>query len=216
MRDFLQEMAWRFILDECIDSLPVYPTRIINRHGWKLYTYPEFANKVHKSVSALIEEFDKEGFVFWSNSEQNFVICYNPDFPPDVIRWTLMHEIGHIVLNHVTVSVPALSRVRTEQRSLFEVEAQGFARRVLCPSIVLHACRALEPAQIMRLCGISREAAGYRSEYIKALEVRNKFRAHPLEREVEQQFRLFILRFLVHESRYQCEFAEEFYIDISA
>lgn len=201
MRDFLQEAAWRFILDEGINALPVQPVPIISRHGWKLYTYREFAKSVHKSVRALMVEFDREGFVFWSNRDQTFVICYNSDFPSDAIRWTLMHEIAHIVLRHVSLRVPALPRMKTSEKPLFEVEAQGFARRVLCPSIVLHACKAFEPHQIADLCGVTYEVAQQRSDYIKALEVRGKFRANTLENMVEYQFMGFILRFLVNQNR---------------
>lgn len=216
MRDFLQEAAWRFILDEGIKSLPVHPIAIINRHGWKLYTYHDFAKQVHKSVAALMDEYDKEGFVFWSYRDQTFVICYNSDFPADAIRWTLMHEIAHIVLKHVSPRIPALPRIKTNEKPLFEVEAQGFARRVLCPSIILHACKAFSPHDIMQLCGVSYEVAKQRSDYIKALEVRGKFRSNPLEKAVEKQFQLFILRWFVAKGRYRCEIAQECHVEISA
>lgn len=192
MRNFLQETAWQFILDEGISALPVYPSRIIKKHCWGLLTYTEYAARVHQSVPEVIRKYDQEAFVFWSNREQSFIICYNDSFPPDVIRWTLMHEIGHIILGHVTPAVPALSRVRSEERTLFETEAQGFARRVLCPSIILHDCGAIEPEQIMQLCGVSHEASTYRSAYMKILEARGKFRIHPLERMVEAQFKDFL------------------------
>lgn len=192
MRNFLQEKAWQFILDEGINSLPIFPSKIIKRHGWILHTYEEFAAITARTMSDVIHKFDNEGFVFYSERKLNFVICYNNTFPPPVIRWTLMHEISHIILNHISPSISALSRVRTEERTLFEQEAQGFARRVLCPSIILHDCAAISPERIMSLCGVSHEAAVYRSAYMHKLEQRGKFRAHPLERMVETQFEDFL------------------------
>jgi hypothetical protein len=70
---------------------------------------------------------------------------------------------------------------------------------VLCPSIVLHNCKALEPCQIENLCGISSEAATYRSKHIKELELRNKFLTHPLEVKVQKQFEPFVNSYLFRE-----------------
>lgn len=208
MQSYLRDSAWNFILEQGIRSLPVNPSRLIERNGWVMYTYVQFAKKLGRTVGEIAARFSPEAFVFWSVRENNFVICYNANFPVPVIRWSLMHEIAHIVLGHISAEVPSLNRVRSEERSVFEIEAQGFARRVLCPSIVLHDCRAISPESIMFLCGISREAAEYRSKYMQELERRNRWRTHPLEAAVEKQFRIFIFRFL-RTSRYE-EIALEF------
>lgn len=217
MRNYLQNAAWRFILEQNIDSLPVDPFRIALQNGWIIYTYEEFATLVNKSVETLIERYENDGFAFWSRRDGCFIICYNSSLPFSVCRWTLLHEMAHIYLNHISADSPLLSRVRTKERSLLEVEAQGFARRVLCPSIVLHDCKAFEPDEIMRLCGISREAAGYRSEYIKKLEVRGKFRIDPLEIQVEKQFSSFVRKYNTQKlKRITYDFLFEFAAEISA
>lgn len=197
MQSYLRDLAWNFILDQRIRSLPVNPSRLIKQNGWRLYTYAQFADRIGQTLEKVVEQFSREAFVFWSQRENNFVICYNASFPVPVIRWSLMHEIAHIVLGHISPEVPSLNRVRSEERSVLEIEAQGFARRVLCPSIVLHDCRAISPESIMYLCGISREAAEYRSKYMQELERRNRWRSHPLEVAVEKQFRIFIMRFFL-------------------
>lgn len=214
MREFLQEAAWRFLLAERIEELPVRPSKIIARHGWLLYTYREFCDITGYTMAELIQRHDREGFVFWSNRRETYVVCYNQAFTPSTIRWTLMHEIAHVVLGHVAPGLPAPSRIRSDQRNLFELEAQGFARRVLCPSIVLHDCNAFEPRQIMALCGVSYEAARYRSDYIKKLERRGKFLAHHLEQEVERQFRQFVMKYLAESMDYEIseEICQEFLI----
>ena len=69
----------------------------------------------------------------------------------------------------------------------------------------------------MRLCGISREAADYRSEYIKKLECRGKFCVDPLEREVEKQFAPFVERYTLQElKRWNYDFLFEIAKEISA
>ena len=216
MNYFLTEMAWQFLIIEQVTKLPLDPFEIAGRNGWEIYSYFEFSALVHVTVDKLIKEYEHDGFTFWSNKRKRFIIVYNAQLPFNVCRWTLAHEIGHIFLNHISPANTTLSRVRTdaETRTLFEREAQGFAQRILCPSIVLHDCGVSEPEEIMLLCGISREAAEHRSEYIKRLEKRKKFLTHPLEKQVEQQFsnftkeyRLNRIKKIAKEKQY--EFAQE-------
>lgn len=212
---FLRETAWQFLLDQKINKLPVSSLSVAQSNGYRVLTYKEFAKIIDKPTSYLIDTYDNDGFVFWSKADQCYIICYNSDLPPTTCRWTVMHEIAHIVLGHVTPEAPPLTRVRKIEHPRFEREADGFVRRVLCPSIVLHDCKAFEVSDIIKLCGISKEAANYRSDYIKKLEIRNKWRTDPFEVEVEKQFRLFILSYWRNKSLYNCEFAEEFYIKIA-
>ena len=107
-----------------------------------------------------------------------------------------MHEMGHIFLGHILPDTPALSRVGTVKRALFEVEAQEFARRVLCPSIVLYNCKAFEAEEIMELCGISFEAADAISEYLKNLKSHVLSITDPQGLEVEKQFEPFVCQYI--------------------
>jgi Zn-dependent peptidase ImmA (M78 family) len=196
IQSYLRKIAWKFIIEQKISYLPVDPFELAFQLGFYVLTYEQYAAIVNKSVQEIIDQYDNDGFCFWSMYEACFIICYNSALPMPVCRWTLMHEIAHLYLGHLSPNFPVLSRVRTEQRSLFEVEAQGFARRVLCPSIVLHNCLAFEPEEIMQLCGIGYEAASYRSKYMKRLESRQHFRLSPMEILVEKQFERFIQYYL--------------------
>lgn len=200
---FLREIAWKFLMDQKIDKLPVSALAVARNSGYKVITYNEFADQIGMTTDYLIEKYDNDGFVFWSKADSCFTICYNQSLPFTASRWTVMHEIAHIVLKHVTPETPTLTRIRKIEHPRFERESDGFTRRVLCPSIVLHDCKALEVSEIMELCGISEEAARYRSDYIKKLEARNKWRTSHLEVEVEKQFKMFILRFLRNKCMYE-------------
>lgn len=204
---FLREAAWSFLIEQKIKKLPVSSLAVAQQSGYKVMTYKEFAEEIDKPIQYLIETYDNDGFVFWSKSDCRFVICYNSSLPPAVCRWTVMHEIAHIVLEHVAAGTPALTRIRKIEHPRFEREADGFVRRVLCPSIVMHDCQTLEVSEIMNLCGISREAAEYRSDYIKKLEIRNRWRTAPLEVAAENQFRMFVLAYWRNKALYFCEFA---------
>lgn len=98
-----------------------------------------------------------------------------------------MHELAHIHLGHIRQDA-FYARTKGQSRQWLEEEADGFTRRVLCPSIVLHEIQALTPQAIARCCGISMQAASYRARLMAALELRNLFFYDPLEKQVAQQF----------------------------
>lgn len=200
---FLREAAWKYLLEQKIDKLPVDPWELAEKNGYKILTYDQLAVEVDKTPEYFMQMFSNDGFVFWSKKELRYIICYNALIPAATVRWTLMHEIGHIVLKHVAPLAPPLTRRRKNENPIFEREADGFARRVICPSIVLHKCSAVEPPDIMKLCGISGKAAEYRSRYMKTLEARGKWRTDSLETEVEKQFESFIREYVYDVNFYK-------------
>ncbi|MDD3860937.1 MAG: ImmA/IrrE family metallo-endopeptidase, partial [Bacteroidales bacterium] len=74
-----------------------------------------------------------------------YVIYYNEKMSRRRKRFTIAHEIGHVILGHLLESgVPVLSREGIEQRlyQRQEHEASCFARNLLCPAY--HAQRLLD------------------------------------------------------------------------
>lgn len=207
---FLRELSWKYILDKNIKELPIDAFVLATNEGHIILNYIEYAKICKLTVDYVIEKYDNDGFIFWSKRHKCYVLCYNSTLPPTVIHWTIMHEIAHVILGHVTSSSPPLSRIRRITHPLFEREADGFARRVICPSIVLHDCKAIEIFDIMLLCGISFEAAQHRSEYMKKLEQHNKWLTDPLEKLVQAQFEPFVINFLANKLK------DKFCIEIAA
>lgn len=203
---FLRNTAWNFLIKQNICSLPVSASSIAIANNYEIVKYSDFALAINKPIDYIIDKYDNDGFVFWSNRQQKYIICYNEKVPAPIVRWTVMHEIAHIELGHVTKTSPEMTRIRKIEHPYFEFEADGFTRRVLCPSIVLHDCEAIITEDIMELCGISRQAAKHRSDYMKILEQRNMWRTDPLEIQVEKQFKSFIIHYL--RSKYMYEFAK--------
>lgn len=93
-----------------IDNLPVDPFPIAEKNSWSILTYSQFSTIIGKNVSYLTVNYDSNGFVFFSNKKQTFVICYNPAFSTDIVRWTLIHEMAHIYLGHVSNKSPLIKR----------------------------------------------------------------------------------------------------------
>ena len=200
---YLREVSWNFLITHNIKSLPIDAFSLAKKLGYKLYTYNEFSLIIGKPIEYLIDKYDNDGFVFWSKNKQCFVICYNSNLPSNIVRWTITHEIAHVVLGHVSQNTPTLTRIRKINRPQFEIEADGFTRRVLCPSIVLHNCQAFETQEIMALCGISQKAAKFRSDYMKTLEKRGMYRTDPLEIIVEKQFETFVVKYIRNKFMYE-------------
>jgi len=80
----------------------------------------------------------------------------------DRISWTIMHEIGHIILGHlVDFTETALNRggVNNKQYGVLEVEAHYFAAEFLMPTAILKYLDGITVDEIALLFGVSDEAA---------------------------------------------------------
>ena len=128
-----------FLLNQSISVLPVSPGVIARQNGWEISRYAAFAARIHKSVAHLKTAYDNDGFVFWSGKAKSYVLCFDDSAPASEIRWTLMHELGHIVLGHVSPDRSILARNGVENL-FYEMEADSFALRVLCPACILQEC----------------------------------------------------------------------------
>lgn len=131
-----------------------------------IFSYSAFAARIQESPAYLQTHYDKDGFVLWSEPAQTFVVCYNDSAPQNEIRWTVTHEIGHISLHHVSPGCPVLARHGAGNR-LYELEAECFALRVLCPAPVLLECGVDSPEEIAAMCGIPDRRTGAALAYVR-------------------------------------------------
>ena len=79
-----------------------------------------------------------------------------------------------------------------ENQSPTEIQANIFARDLLMPAGVLAKLHVTTVDEIMQICNVSRISAQIRLERLTELYKRNKFGAHPLERQVIARFSDFI------------------------
>lgn len=209
----LRKREWYFLLENHIAALPIDIFALAATCGYGVTTFIKYSEFTGEPLEKIIQKYNNKGFLFWSIWRKTFVVCYNGINPPYMERWIIMHEISHIELGHVQRDETAL-RARTFENVFMEIEADDFAMGILCPSIVLHDCGIIEADDIMKLCGIPRKEAEYRSDYMKMLEGRNEWRTDPLEVKVEKQFKPFIAKYLYN--RDFCEFAMELTPDVVA
>ncbi|MDH7578511.1 MAG: hypothetical protein QHH75_12025, partial [Bacillota bacterium] len=94
-RDFIKEtgVCW----------LPVNPFDIYKRYGWLIYSCSEAEKICKKPDPFRILENGIDARTFRERETGLYITIYN-EFRevPERITWTLAHEIGHIVLGHLT------------------------------------------------------------------------------------------------------------------
>ncbi len=171
--------SWETLIEFGVNSLPVMPLDICKQVGIKVYK--------NSDVKLLTET--QIGLSFYHNG--SFRIIIDDKQIVTRRRFTLAHELGHIVLGHLLVDTP---QGRTFDISKTETEHQAnvFASRLLAPACVLWGINAHTTEQIASVCNISYEAAKIRSERMEILYKRGKFLTSPLEQQVYKQFENYI------------------------
>lgn len=185
-----RDLAWRVILECGIDKLPVRPSEVCRHYGWILSDYRSGAGAIQAlGLEGLMEQTDG----FCTVTANHTYIFFDSSLPAGRQRFTVAHEIGHLLLGHVGPGMATVeNREPTGSEREEERQANQFAARLLAPACVLHELGAVTAEDIQRVCGISRQAAQVRAERMRELEQRGKFYAHPLERRVGRQFGSYI------------------------
>lgn len=174
----VRNSAWQALLDFNVTKLPVSVNSIAKQLGIKVIKNSD----IHELQNG------ERGVTLFKN--EHWYIIFDDTESVPVCRFTVAHELGHILLGHILVNG---FKYRTfEKRDEEEQAADMFAARLLAPACVLHELQALSAEQIAKVCNISMPAAEKRAERMQVLEARNKYYLHPLERKVREQFDSFI------------------------
>ena len=189
-----RDAAWQMLIDCQITELPVNVGMICRHYGWHLNDYQSNMEAIDAlTLSELTKQTD--GFCVYTGGK--YYIFYYANMPVARQRFTIAHEIGHIMLGHIGVGqCTRINREPAAGDAPEETQANQFAARILAPAWVLHSIRTLTPAEIADVCEISLEAAAFRAQRMQMLEQRGCYLSHPLERQVADQFESFIIRVL--------------------
>lgn len=140
-----------------IHKIPIDPLQIATTEGIKLIPYSYFPQK--KRTLLLLASEDgfccRDGLqeIIYFNDEGR---CY------ERIRQTIMHEIGHIVLEHAG---GIFDEVPLDVQEQEEAEARFFAKYILCPPPLLQLYDIHDFYDIYTLFHVSMEAAQYAMNY---------------------------------------------------
>lgn len=126
-------------------------------------------------------------------SKSKFYIIYNEKDNLQERRFTVAHEIGHILLGHL-FSNPTSQ----QEKEIREQEADIFATFLLAPVCVIQALQLQAPEEIQLVCNIPYQYAQWCSEFI--ISDLSKFSAqkiNDLENKIYKQFQLYINNFYI-------------------
>lgn len=179
-----RDAAWKILLDCGVDRLPVDLNNICRQLNVGVYRYADVKGLPEAALLA-------DGLLYFQDNMP--VILYDQDKPPARIRFTVAHELGHLILGHVVPGEQVVvKREQWHTDDPIETAANQFAARLLAPACVLWGLEAETPEQIARRCSISVQAAQFRAERMAVLRQRGKFLVSRLERQVYERFLPFI------------------------
>ncbi len=137
--------------------IPVNGFELATKMGIKVIPY----SAIHESKRHLFLIESEDGFSILTDTGE-WRIYYNDEKCYRRINNTIMHEIGHIVLDH------------TQDSELAEKEVNFFAKYALVPPVLVHKMQITDPSDIAKHFDVSYEAARYAySYYLKWLRYGN-------------------------------------------
>lgn len=131
-----------------VSSLPISSFEIAIKMGIKVVPYSSKSQNLQNELLKTSED----GFS-WEKRRGEWSIYYNDKKNYGRINNTIMHEIGHITLNH------------SQSSELAETEAKFFAKYALAPPVLIHKSKLADFMEIADFFGISYEAAKYAYSY---------------------------------------------------
>lgn len=164
--NYVTEKAYDFLLEYGYNRFPISPTQVLEDLSEFVTCLPwsEAKEILHSSDPFHLRETKAEARTIRPRNDGMYYIVYddvtvNSDAR---ITWTIMHEIGHIVLGHLTdFGETALDRggLTPEKYGVLELEAHYFAAEFLMPTALLKFFSNITVDEIVLLFGVSEEAA---------------------------------------------------------
>lgn len=133
-----------------ISCVPVSGFELATKMGIKVIPY----SAIHISKRDLLIKKSEDGFCT-EKTPGEWYIHYNDQKGYSRINNTIMHEIGHIALDH------------SEDSQLAEKEVRFFAKYALVPPVLLHKLKIFDPMEISDIFNVSYEAACYALSYYR-------------------------------------------------
>lgn len=114
---------------------------------------------LNKEILEIFQLISPDGFSILNQKEKCYEIYYNEKKLPSRTSFTIMHEIGHIMLNH------------NEASNETEEEANFFAKLALVPPFLIYYYNLRTPDEIALKFKISKMSAKYiYDDFTKAIQ----------------------------------------------
>ncbi len=179
----IRNAAWQCLLDCGIDSLPVQVSTVASRLGIGTYAYGPNLELIRSSgLEALLDAIN----FAYADPSGSLMIFFDEKTSRQQIRFTVAHELGHILLGHVGPETPC-GRLLDPCVEKLERAADRFAIRLLAPACALWAKEAYTAEEIGAICDLAPEYAAKRARRMKTLRERNVWLKSDLEKRLYRQ-----------------------------
>lgn len=173
-----------FMFEECeINTYPIDCFTIADRLYYQLRPYSSLP--MVKRLRALA--FDTDGYsrveVNPQTGMNEYVIYYNDHTNQGRMRWTILHEIGHVYLGHHDNPDDSLSAFE-------EAEANFFAKYSIAPPPLINVAKCTSPDDVATTFDVSGEASFNIFDYYKKWMEFGPIDYEPFEIEMLQLFQV--------------------------
>lgn len=165
--EYVTQTAYKFLLECGYSRFPISPYDVLDELKDYVVCLPwSKAKVVMKTEDPFhMRQLQAEGRTIRMRETGMYYIVYDDVTisSSDRIAWTIMHEIGHIILGHlVEFKETDLNRggMTSKQYGVLEVEAHYFAAEFLMPTAILKYFKGITVDEIALLFGVSDKAAG--------------------------------------------------------
>lgn len=152
------DLACKILIESNINFFPVNPLKIANHFNILVISYEQF---VKENLGTLNDcfEISQDGFSFLR--DDRYIICYNDKIlNKGRRRFTITHEISHILLGHINHINSDLAYNETSySKKQMELEADMLTVCILAPITIAHMCDITTARDMMLLFGLSKEAS---------------------------------------------------------
>lgn len=156
-------VAHQFLLDNCS---PQYPINIFSEisklENIQLITYKEWDSFMGQKIGRLASTYSPDAFTY-NHPQIGFILAYNNKTTPyhrqriQRIRFSLAHELGHILLGHFDKQGDSLIKSGSPKDPLMEKEADLFAAETLIPRSLINPYKSQD--EVAKFFDISTSAA---------------------------------------------------------
>lgn len=156
-------VAHQFLLNYCS---PQYPINIFSEisklENIQLITYKEWDSFMGQKIGRLASTYSPDAFTY-NHPQIGFILAYNNKTTPyhrqriQRIRFSLAHELGHILLGHFDKQGGSLIKSGSPKDPFMEKEADLFAAETLAPRSLINPYRGQN--EIAKCFDISTSAA---------------------------------------------------------
>lgn len=176
----LRDGVWQCLLKTVPARLPIDVLAIAKR----------MKIRVVKNSQAAALSKGELGKSFFDGEE--WFIIYDDSMDVPNSRYTIAHELGHILLGHELAHAKYFGAKEFTKKPKSEQQADMFAVRLLCPACILWALDLHDAEDISAVCKVPKEVARQRAKRMAELYERNKFLTSNTEKLVFDNFKDYI------------------------